>query len=467
MELNLSNSPEISSQHDESNLDFVSEIFNNEPLSTQNKNLDMNFSICSDFSNFGGDFWSKTDPVYFNNKKQKQPEIASTNDEMALGNEDFFANLLNEDQDKYSFHNPILPPKSRPQVDNNTSIFVENDLKIDEDDLNCQFLLDDKNINMNSSIHDMFPEVTNETQSDPTKDDFAKIDINFRNLENILCHIFIGDEVYLSAENKLNYEEKWIVEQILLKTFRKDIKFHDYNYNIKYLIMNIRKKKSKRSSEELIKKIYRPFLRTKFENFKKRYISVKETLKFREFGANMYDDKIKSFFCDLFIDLNRTSEKDFNLYMDILTERTKSLVYSSKTLKKSQNWQKITKAKFPSKISKSLRYLVSKNPATKAQFLKYIDSHYEHNLSNIIINKIAEDLKNKLNATKNLYFECDQNFDLFTKKFGDLIHGRSFKLQWPFWEIKEALKFCKIDLENPKLKLEFDRIREKHYSYIE
>ena len=184
------------------------------------------------------------------------------------------------------------------------------------------------------------------------------------------------------------------------------------------------------------------------------------------YSSKLYDDKMKSFFCDLFINTGEIDEKDFNLYLDILTEKTKSLVYSTKTLKKKDNWETIKKAKFPGKISKSLRYLVSINDDTKSQFIQYIDSHFQHNFSNNIISKINNDLKNKIEKIEKLYLDCHQNFEIFQDKFKDLIFNRSFKLQWPFWEIKEAMSFCKEDLSNPKLKLEFERIKEKHYSYL-
>lgn len=430
-------------------LDFMSELFNeSDPLDEciEKMNMDMAVSICSDFPSFkDGLFDDKPNVLFCQGGSAWKNEVLSTNDELA--------------------NEQVLECESSEKAKHYDQLF--SDILSGPADFECQ----DKTTpvskpqnpeqNVFESKQGPIQELNFEDIAMPSKS------IDFWNIQRVLLHIFNGDQVHLSVDNKLNFEERWIVEKFLLKTFRQNLKFQDYNYNINFLKTNIRRGKAKRSSEELIKKIYRPFLRNEFEQFKGKHIQFKNMLKDRDCAPQLFSDKTLAFFVELFVGIENLGQLDFDVKMDILTEKTKSLVYSNRVLKKSQNWQTVKKAKFPSKISKSLRFLVASQESTRLRFINYLEKHAKFEFSTQLKHKIDSDIINKLKSLEKMYLvDCQGNFETFQSKVDKKLMDRSFKLQWPFWEVQDAVGFCRKDLDNKKLELEYKRIQQKHYSYI-
>lgn len=290
-------------------------------------------------------------------------------------------------------------------------------------------------------------------------------DVNFDHLKVVLMHVFTGKETRPGAVPKLNFKEKIIIEHFLWRIFKKKLRFHEYNYSFQNLRRKIDQKRSKRSPEEFIKKIYRPFLRSEFERFKEHCSDYQQRLQSDHHPASLYEDKMKAFYCFLFIDMENTNRQYLDLYLDILTEKTNRLVFKKKALSRRENWETIPKAKFPTKISKSLRYLVTANEQTRARFESFLKTHQQQAFSEQLVAKIRDDLNLKIEKVRELY-RGFENFEDFQVDLGNMLFDKKFKLKWPLWEIDEAVSFCRSDLDSWKLEKEFIRIKSKHYSFI-
>lgn len=451
--------------------DFVSEILKDSTSqneSDENNNFNMTFSVQSDFNDFQDPVWDKSPLTFFPSNDIKCQNVESTNDEMNFFNQ-YFENELNNSQNKNSISENLFRPESNVHLNKTgENIFIEPGIK-------CDSVFSDKHIFTREPVEETMSK-NNEQQNKvadstelfgcPLEIEKAPVKINFGNLKKILTHVFMGDSVPLRGIPKLHFEEKWIIDLFFTKIFKGKVKFSDYNYNFNYLKKKIEKMKSNRSSEELIKKIYRPFFRKMFEQFKGIYNFHREDLRRKKSCPILYDDKMKTFFCFLFEDSEKRYQKEFDtdLMLDILTERTKSLVYSNKILLKKDNWRTVKKAKFPKKISRSLRYLVKINELTRARFEDFLNCYLKKKFIKDLKEKICSDLFEKINKIKKLHEESGNDFEDFKDKVSKMIFHRSFKLQWPLWEVMEAVNYCRNDFDNPKLQREFLIIKSKHYS---
>lgn len=453
--------------------DFVSEILkesNSLNHSVENHKINTAFSVYSGISDFQDSVWGQSLPKIFSPCNDlKAQDFDSTNDEMNLFNQFFESDQQKCQNDSTLPHRLEMPKKVSFTNYECGNIFVEQKEDCESGFLGKMQQSESPSRGSGSQerrLKDEERDAATVQKGDQSGLEVAKaeVEISFGNLTKILNHVFMGEETLLTGIPKLNFEEKWIIELFFAKIFKADIKFRDYNYSFKNLRLKIKKKKSKRSSEEMIKKIYRPFLREMFERFKEQFKHYKEELRSRELPPSLFEDKMKAFFYFLFVDSDGASRQNMDLALDILTERTNRLVYSKMVLLRHQNWETVSKAKFPTKISRSLRYLVSSNPRTRAFFKDFLLGYSKKDFSLKLKKRISLDLLEKIRRIQKLHIETENDFAIFKEKVSQMIFERRFKLQWPFWEIQDAVALCEKDLSNPKLQKEFEIIKSKHYT---
>ena len=175
-------------------VDFVSEIFKDSSeisIPSNEQNMNIAFSICSEFSNFQQDPWDQKQVFFCDKMKLNNEQNASTNDEMFFGNENPFNILENKEKKNNDDNKSDLFKEMSLNFDDNMSIFVENDLQINSDLLKetdqtlekeiifCNSPTSELNPFHNTLIQDM------EHLAPTISHDF----VNFQNLKKVLLHL--------------------------------------------------------------------------------------------------------------------------------------------------------------------------------------------------------------------------------------------------------------------------------------
>ena len=157
-----------------------------------------------------------------------------------------------------------------------------------------------------------------------------------------------------------------------------------------------------------------------------------------------------------------------DLLMDILSER---VTLKRACIERKNNWQSMPKPVTMKKISAAMRYLIMRDGAAKGTILEFMDYANGGGLMVMMQTEIAKKLKIKKRLWQSMLKDCSYRFDDFKNKLAQKMGSKKYKNPWTIRDVKLAIDDCvaelKIPIENAKfikMKIEFLKIKSKHYS---
>lgn len=222
------------------------------------------------------------------------------------------------------------------------------------------------------------------------------------------------------------------------------------------LIANLRK--SKKRNSDLIKRIYKLYFKNYFKFHSKK--NQREYLPNRT-TSDQKNDYFPAFTC-MFQSIFHLLPSDF--YMDIVSGKLNDK--NAKSLSHKNNWVKNLKNNKLYKltqISKPLRYLVTLVPATKSDFIQFLENDQNaFSLKNILKNEIEE----YVSFITGIYQSYLQHVDL--KQFDTTLNqlgGLFMDVPYTMSDIEKGIETVKKDMESSYNKKIFMDSLRQHYSF--
>lgn len=282
-----------------------------------------------------------------------------------------------------------------------------------------------------------------------------------------LKHLFALVHQFYSSENlnracfeRLSRVEHKILFFLLKKLFPIKMSKNEATFALLETLKNLT---SKKRNEEKIKQIWKRFLRKIYDEYKKKT----EKLNCENTRKNKSCDKWREFYEHMFQDLvqNESQKYNFDLVMDICTEKTVRLINQKRPreLSRENNWSSLGRISAMKKIPASFRYLVSQSRVYSEKFRRFLCLENKEG----ILELMREIIKTKL---QNLFCQWEAKFkslgqEDFLKYVEMQIKNKKFKLPWLLSNVKDSIEYCVRDIDNAKLTKKFEIIRQNHYTF--